>query len=51
MATRQNRSFTTGSALATGPTQIGGPNPTLDYNTYVDLFTDLTQTQGNTNYL
>lgn len=51
MATRQNRSFTTGSALATGPTQIGGPNPTLDYNTYVDLFTDVSQSQGSSTYV
>lgn len=51
MAERPNRSFTTGSALATGPTQIGGPNPTLDYNTYVDLFTDVSQSQGSSTYV
>jgi hypothetical protein len=51
MADRQNRSFTTGSALATGPTQIGGPNPTQDYNTYVDLYTDVSQSQGSSTYV
>ena len=51
MATRQNRSLTTGSALATGTTQIGVTNPTLDYNTYVDLFTEVSQSQGSSSYI